>query len=105
MSIMNAKDARVHIRKGTFPSKITSGFAPGQMQANIFIVPEAFAEKAESICRENRGPLPLIYKSEPGETSAPPLASDSDIRTDLLTYSVYEDGKLTAKDVDNLLDF
>ena len=29
ISKMNAEDARVHIRKGTFPSKITSGFAPG----------------------------------------------------------------------------
>ena len=52
------------------------------MQANVFIVPAEFADEAEKICADNRGPLPVIYRSKPGEAAAPPLATDSDIRSE-----------------------
>lgn len=102
---LTAKEVRNQISDGTFPSTLTSGLAPGQMQANIFIVPKEYAGKAEEICSKNIAPLPLIYKSDPGEYEAPPLAFDSDIRRDLPKYSVYVDGALTESDVDDLLDF
>jgi uncharacterized protein YcsI (UPF0317 family) len=50
------------------------------------MIPAQLAEDFDRFCEVNYGPLPLLYKSRPGETGAPLLAEDSDVRTDLPAY-------------------
>ncbi|TNN62003.1 UPF0317 protein, mitochondrial [Liparis tanakae] len=66
----------------------------GYQQANVVILPRHLADDFEVFCRRNPAPLPLLYRSQAGQTSCPPLARDADIRTDISQYYVYEEGCL-----------
>ena len=72
-------EARQLFRQNGFDG-LTSGFCAGYMQANIVVLPRELADDFEQFCRRNSAPLPLLYRSKPGEVGAPPLAKDSDIR-------------------------
>ncbi|XP_074398584.1 D-glutamate cyclase, mitochondrial isoform X3 [Zonotrichia albicollis] len=74
----------------------TSGMAEGYKQANIVILHKSLADDFEKFCRANDGPLPLLYRSQPGDWKCPSLRSDSDIRTDCLQYRKYEHGACTG---------
>lgn len=71
----------------------TSGLAAGYQQANVAILPKQLAADFQLFCQQNPAPLPVLYCSQPGETSCPPLAESADVRTDISQYCVYEDGK------------
>ena len=58
----------------------TTGLASGFLQANLAVLPRSLADDFAKFCALNYGPLPLLYKSAPGETGAPLLAGDSDVR-------------------------
>ncbi|XP_018605746.2 D-glutamate cyclase, mitochondrial isoform X1 [Scleropages formosus] len=88
---------RVLIRSKTERIANTSGLAPGFQQANVVILHETLADDFEAFCRANRGPLPLLYRSKPGEWGCSPLAENSDIRVDCAQYCVFENGALAAK--------
>uniref|UniRef100_A0A3Q3QSI2 D-glutamate cyclase-like C-terminal domain-containing protein n=1 Tax=Monopterus albus TaxID=43700 RepID=A0A3Q3QSI2_MONAL len=62
-------------------------------QANVVILPNHLAKDFEGFCYNNPAPLPLLYRSQSGETSCPPLARHADIR-DSIHYCVYEEGHL-----------
>ena len=72
-------DVRRRCRDGTL-STHTSGMVSGYLQANVIMIPAQLAEDFDRFCEVNYGPLPLLYKSRPGETGAPLLAEDSDVR-------------------------
>ncbi|KAF1661421.1 D-glutamate cyclase, mitochondrial, partial [Aptenodytes patagonicus] len=74
----------------------TSGMAEGYKQANVVILHESLADDFEKFCHANNGPLPLLYRSKPGDWKCPSLSSDSDIRTDCLQYKIYEHGACTG---------
>ncbi|NXJ71609.1 GLUCM protein, partial [Rostratula benghalensis] len=74
----------------------TSGMAEGYKQANVVIVHKSLADDFEKFCQANDGPLPLLYRSKPGDWQCPPLSSHSDIRTDCPWYRVYEHGACTG---------
>ncbi|KFP79063.1 hypothetical protein N310_02660, partial [Acanthisitta chloris] len=74
----------------------TSGMAEGYKQANVVILHKSLADDFEKFCRANDGPLPLLYRSQPGDWKCPSLSSDSDIRTDCPQYRVYEHGACTG---------
>ncbi|XP_068802937.1 D-glutamate cyclase, mitochondrial isoform X11 [Struthio camelus] len=74
----------------------TSGMAEGYKQANVVILHKSLADDFEKFCRANKGPLPLLYRSKPGDWKCPSLGSDSDIRTDCLQYRLYENGACTG---------
>ncbi|XP_070698949.1 D-glutamate cyclase, mitochondrial isoform X2 [Pempheris klunzingeri] len=76
----------------------------GYQQANVVILPNHLAEDFEAFCRKNPAPLPLLYRSQPGETSCLPLAKHADIRTDISQYCVYEEGGL-VKTVSSLQSY
>ncbi|XP_064188351.1 D-glutamate cyclase, mitochondrial isoform X1 [Anguilla rostrata] len=76
----------------------------GYQQANVVILHKSLADDFEAFCHVNSSPLPLLYRSQPGEWACPPLAEDSDIRTDCPRYCVFENGRLTAQ-VPSLTDF
>ncbi|XP_062253520.1 D-glutamate cyclase, mitochondrial-like isoform X3 [Platichthys flesus] len=73
----------------------------GYMQANVAILPNHLADDFEAFCQSNPASLPLLYRSQSGETSCPPLARHADISpadtllmTDMSQYCVYEKGQL-----------
>ncbi|XP_065541785.1 D-glutamate cyclase, mitochondrial isoform X2 [Lathamus discolor] len=74
----------------------TSGIAEGYKQANVVILHKSLADDFEKFCHANEGPLPLLYRSKPGDWKCPSLSSDSDIRTDCLQYKIYEHGVCTG---------
>lgn len=52
----------------------------GYQQANVVILPKHLANDFEAFCGKNPAPLPLLYRSQSGETSCPPFAKHADIR-------------------------
>ncbi|XP_034418954.1 D-glutamate cyclase, mitochondrial isoform X2 [Cyclopterus lumpus] len=89
---------------GYFRSISNSAIHSGYQQANVVILPSHLADDFEAFCRRNPAPLPLLYRSQTGETSCPPLARDADIRTDISQYYVYEEGCL-VKTVSSLQSY
>uniref|UniRef100_A0A8C4DWN1 D-glutamate cyclase n=1 Tax=Dicentrarchus labrax TaxID=13489 RepID=A0A8C4DWN1_DICLA len=73
-------------------------------QANVVVLPNHLANDFEAFCRKNPAPLPLLYRSQSGETSCQPLAKNADIRTDISQYCVYEEGRL-VKTVSSLQSY
>jgi uncharacterized protein YcsI (UPF0317 family) len=86
---------RHNIRSGKHSGN-TSGFAPGFVQCNIVILPADQANDFLRFCQLNPKPCPLIAAGEPGNPTVPPLG-DIDIRTDVPSYRVFRDGKLTEE--------
>ncbi|XP_063804667.1 D-glutamate cyclase, mitochondrial isoform X2 [Pseudophryne corroboree] len=84
------------IRHNQINVRNTSGMSAGYNQANVVILQKALADDFERFCHANSGPLPLLYRSAPGQWTCPPLSSDSDIRTDCLQYRRYEHGTYTG---------
>jgi uncharacterized protein YcsI (UPF0317 family) len=78
----------------------TSGLAPGFVQGNLAILPQALAADFLRFCQLNPKPCPLIGMSAPGDWRLPALAEDLDIRTDLPRYRVWRHGELVAEPED-----
>ncbi|KAM4690808.1 D-glutamate cyclase, mitochondrial isoform 1-T3 [Rhinophrynus dorsalis] len=89
------------IRHNKISVRNTSGMAAGYNQANVVILHKSLANDFENFCQANSGPLPLLYRSAPGEWTCLPLSKDSDIRKDCLQYRRYEDGVFSGS-LDNL---
>ena len=98
-----AREMRELIRSGQW-SGVTSGVAPGHVQANLAILPRDLAFDFLLFCQRNPKPCPLLEVMEPGQTEPVLTAPGADIRTDVATYRVYEQGELTGV-VDSLLDY
>jgi uncharacterized protein YcsI (UPF0317 family) len=91
--------ARLDIRSGTHRGP-TSSLAPGYVQANLAILPQALAGDFMQFCQRNPKPCPLIGVSAPGDFRIPALAEDLDIRTDVPRYRVWRDGALADEPTD-----
>lgn len=97
-----AKELRELIRSGQWRG-VTSGTAPGYVQANLAILPRDLAFDFLLFCQRNPKPCPLLEVMEPGQTEPVLTAPGADIRTDVGSYRVYENGELVGE-VDSLLD-
>lgn len=82
-------------RSGRF-TQPTAGHAPGYLQANLMIVPQAQAFDFLLFCQRNPKACPLIEVLEPGAT-APACASGASIATDIPGYRVYRDGEFSEE--------
>src|SRR5512139_2888623 len=91
--------ARLAIRAGSHRGP-TAGLAPGFVQGNLAILPQALAADFFRFCQLNPKPCPLIGTSAPGDARVPELADDLDIRTDLPRYRVWKGGELVAEPED-----
>jgi len=94
-----ARALRARIRSGEFDG-VTPGLAPGMVQANLMILPAAWAEDFQRFCERNPKPCPLLGMTEPGDPKLPDLGQDIDLRTDLPRYNVFRDGKLVDEVTD-----
>lgn len=79
VSHLSPAEARAVFRRKEHTG-LTSLFCSGYEQANVAVIPEDMARDFKGYCRLNEAPLPLLFHSQPGDVSAPPLAADSDIR-------------------------
>ena len=80
---------------------VTSGVAPGYVQANLAILPRDLAFDFLLFCQRNPKPCPVLEVIEPGQTEPLITAPGADIRTDAAGYRIYENGEFTAE-VDTL---
>jgi uncharacterized protein YcsI (UPF0317 family) len=84
------RDVRLAARAGF--AGLTVGRAPGRVQANLFVLPEAFADDFAAFCRANPAACPLLAVGRAGATALPALADDLDLRSDLPAYLVHKAG-------------
>jgi len=95
--------ARLAVRAGAHRGA-TSGLAPGYVQGNLAILPQALAGDFLRFCQLNPKPCPVIGTSAPGDWRVPALGADLDIRTDLSRYRVWRNGELVAEP-ENITEF
>jgi uncharacterized protein YcsI (UPF0317 family) len=93
------KSVRLACRHQGFDGQ-TSGLADGFAQANLVVLPAAFAADFQEFCRRNPKPCPLLDVTDPGNPVPSRLAADADLRTDLPRYRVWKQGELTAEVAD-----
>ena len=84
------------VRDGRF-SGSTGGVAAGYVQANLTIVPAAYAQDFLAFCEANAKPCPVLAIGEPGAPLLPTLGQDVDVRTDVPRYLVFEHGIEVAR--------
>ena len=90
---------RLRIRSGAFTGP-TSGLAPGNVQANLVILPRGLAHDFLRFAQANPKPCPVLAVSEEGSPYFPTLGADLDIRTDIPRYRVWRDGVLVDEPTD-----
>lgn len=95
--------ARREIRAGLYTGP-TCGLAPGHVQANLVVLPEAAAGDFLRFAQANPKPCPVLAVAEPGDFSLPRLGADLDIRTDVPKYRVWKDGAL-HEEVTDIKDY
>ncbi len=95
----NGLAARLAVRAGAHRGP-TAGLAPGYVQGNLAILPQALAADFLRFCQLNPKPCPVIGTSAPGDWRVPALGEDLDIRTDLPRYRVWRHGELVAEPED-----
>lgn len=78
----------------------TVGLAPGRVQGNLVILPEALAGDFLRFCQRNPKPCPVLAVTEPGDPIARELGHDVDLRTDVPRYRVWRDGRLDGEVTD-----
>jgi uncharacterized protein YcsI (UPF0317 family) len=89
-------DARAQIRAGHWRS-VTTGACLGYVQANLVVLPAAWADEFEQACGENPQALPLLERTEPGVADELGVAPGADLRTDLPGYHVHREGRCAAE--------
>jgi uncharacterized protein YcsI (UPF0317 family) len=97
--LLTGAQVRRAVREREFTGS-TAGLAPGYLQANVSIVPQAYARRFLQYCSLNPKPLPVIAVGEPGSPFFPTLGNDLDIRTDVPKYLVFEYGVQRAEVTD-----
>ncbi len=88
------QELRQLVRAGEFTSN-TSGYARGYVQGNLCILPADYAGEFLQFCTLNPKPCPLIGMSPaPGDFTIPRLGLDLDLRSDVPSYRIFENGEL-----------
>ena len=90
------RELRELFRKGELV-RPTGGLAPGQVQANLAILPRDMAFDFLLFCQRNPKPCPLLEVVEAGSTEPILTAPGADLRFDLPKYRVFRDGEMVAE--------
>ena len=83
---------------------VTSGVAPGYVQANLAILPQDLAFEFLLFCQRNPKPCPLLEVIEAGLVEPVLTAAGADIRTDIPGYRIYENG-IMVDEVESLVPY
>ncbi len=92
-------DIRNLIRSGEWRG-VTSGAAPGHVQANIAILPKDVAFDFLLFCQRNPKPCPVLEVLEPGCYEPKHMAPGADLRTDIPRCRIFENGELVGEQED-----
>src|SRR5271156_3360483 len=87
---------RGRIRTGAFTGP-TSGLAPGNVQANLVILPRNLAHDFLRFAQANPRPCPVLAVSEEGSPHFPSLGQALDIRSGLPRSRVWRHGQLVEE--------
>ena len=90
------RELRELFRKGEVV-RPTGGLVPGQVQANLAILPRDMAFDFLLFCQRNPKPCPLLEVVEAGSTEPILIAPGADLRFDLPKYRVFRDGEMVAE--------
>ena len=90
------KEIRSAIRSGRWKGP-TVKLAPGFVQANLVVLPKAWAFDFLLFCERNPKPCPILDVTEAGSPHPDMLAPGADLRTDIPRYHIYKDGKLVEE--------
>jgi uncharacterized protein YcsI (UPF0317 family) len=96
---MDLVSYRAAVRAGAWTGP-TRGAAPGHVQCNLVVVPEAQAGPFADWCAANPSVAPVMARSEPGDPRLPELGADLDLRTDLPRYRAFRAGELVGVHTD-----
>ena len=78
----------------------TPGLAPGYVQANLVVLPQALAFDFLLFCQRNPKPCPILDVTDVGEAEPRGVAPGADLRTDVPRYRVFQHGELVEETVD-----
>jgi len=92
-------EVRRACREGSWTGP-TAGLAPGYAQTNLVILPADWAFDFLLFCQRNPKPCPLIDVTAPGEWTPRQTAPAADLRSDLPSYRVWQDGVLVDEPAD-----
>jgi uncharacterized protein YcsI (UPF0317 family) len=92
---------RRRIRTGSFTGP-TAGLAPGNVQANLVVLPRDLAHDFLRFAQANPRPCPVLAVSDEGSPRLPGLGEDLDIRTDLPRYRLWRNGEPVEEPTDLL---
>lgn len=90
----SAAAVRLACRRGEW-TEPTSGLAQGCEQANLVILPQAWAEELVEFCQLNPKPCPLLEVTAPGQFEPRQMAPGADLRTDLPRYRIFRGGMVS----------
>ncbi len=90
------REIRRDIRDGKLTG-VTAGFGQGYVQANLAVLPQAYAYDFLLFCQRNPKPCPLIEVTDVGSVEPVAAAPGADLRADIAKYRIYEHGELTAE--------
>ncbi|MCH2165571.1 MAG: putative hydro-lyase [Marinovum sp.] len=96
MRALSVVEARAAIRCGAY-KRHTAGLAAGHLQANLVVLPEAYASDFAAFCQANPRPCPVVGVTDPGDPFFRDLGVDVDLRSDLPGYNIYRGGILAEQ--------
>lgn len=102
MSFTEAQSARLAMRRSEWTGP-TVHHAPHYVQANLVVLPQAYAYDFLLYCQRNPKACPLLEVTDPGCYEPRMTAPGADLRTDLPRYAVYRHGQ-RMDDVLDILD-
>lgn len=87
----SALGLRHAIRRGDYTG-LTTGRAPGHVQANLVVMPKQHLDDFTAFCKLNAFACPVLGVGEAGSPRIPVLGVDLDVRTDLPGYHIHRPG-------------
>ncbi len=84
----SALELRHAIRRGDYTG-LTTGRAPGHVQANLVVMPERHVHDFVAFCKFNAFACPVLGVGEAGSPRIPALGIDLDVCTDLPGYLMH----------------
>ena len=89
---LESKQIRKHIRNNLYINH-TAGLAKNKLQANLVILHKKYSDDFYQFCKKNTKACPLVGMTQIGNPFFEKLGENIDIRHDVPSYNIYENGK------------